>query len=142
MPFENDNNSIDMTQLTPGRRIEIRHPVILPSGRVREFYEIIETHCERPLTYVTHREFGIRPGHDCACQPLGYGDISECSNLKCLSVTCKMHSATCFFCGRVYCSACVNLVHGFYFITNICHTCQKELSKSKLRKVWDKLMWR
>jgi hypothetical protein len=142
MPFDNDVNPVDMTQFAPGRRIENRHPVTLPSGRIREFYEIIETRLEPPLDYITRREFGIRPGHDCGCQPLGFWDISECCNPKCLSVTCKVHSATCFICGRVYCSGCVSLVWGYYFITSLCHSCEKELSTPELIKKLNKLVWR
>lgn len=141
MPFDNDINPVDMTQFAPGRRIENRHPVTLPSGRIREFYETVETRLEPPLNYVTYREFGIRPGHDCGCQPRSFEDISECSNPACLAVTCLRHSSTCFFCGRVYCSACVSLVWGYYFITSICCLCEKERTTPKVIKMLNQLVW-
>ena len=140
MPFDNGFHSAGVVPFAPGRRIENRHPVILPSGRVREFYDIVETRLDPPLTYVTHRDFGIRPGHDCGCQPRGFEDISECSNPKCLSVTCLRHSSTCFFCGQVYCSACVSLVWGYYFLTSICHFCEKDRTTPELIKMLDRLL--
>jgi len=141
MPFDNGFDSVGAVQFAPGRRIENRHPVTLPSGRAREFYEIVETRLEPPMTYVTYREFGIRPGHDCGCQPRGSEDISECSNPKCLSVTCLRHSSTCFFCGRVYCSACVIPVSNDYFLTCICRSCEKDLTRPELVKILDRLVW-
>ncbi len=140
MPFDNIIDPVGAVQFAPGRKIENRHPIILPSGRVRVFYEVVETLLEQ-MTYVTYREFGIRPGHDCGCQPRSFEDISECSNQKCLAVTCLRHSATCFFCGRVYCSACVIPVSNDYFMTCICHFCDKDLTASELVKILDRLVW-
>ena len=127
--------------ITPGRRIENLVPVLLPSGAKREFYETVITYLELPMTYVTYREMGVRPGYDCSCQPMGPHDISECSNPKCLAVTCLAHSDTCPFCGHVYCTGCLTTTYDLGFESLICRLCDKDLRTPKIIKTLRKMIW-
>jgi hypothetical protein len=142
--MENDvysPNSLESEQIAPGRRIENRLHVLLPSGATREFYEDVITCLEPPMTYVTHREMGVRPGYDCSCQPMGPQDISECSNPKCLAVTCLAHSDTCPFCGQAYCTGCLTTTYHLGFESLICRLCDKDLRTPKIIKTLKKIIW-
>ena len=134
-------NPFGPERTAPGRRIENRLPVLLPSGATREFYENVITYLEPPLTYVTCREMGVRPGYDCSCQPMGPNDISECSNPKCLAVTCLAHSDTCPFCGQTYCTGCLTTTYVLGFESLICRLCDKDLRTPKIIKILRKMIW-
>ena len=127
-------------QIAPGRRIENVVRVLLPSGATREFYETVVTYLEAPMTYVTHREMGVRPGYDCSCQPRGPWDIAECS--KCLAVTCLAHSDTCPFCGQVCCTGCLTTTYVLGFESLICRRCEKDLRTPRIIKALRKIIWR
>ena len=142
MPDLNNTFEPEGSEFTaPGRLIVNRQPILLPSGKMREFYEIVNTYLVPPATYITYREFGVRPGYDCACQPQGSWDIAECS--KCLSVTCLLrHSRTCVLCGRPHCSGCLTnclLINGNTCV--ICKDCEKDMKTPKSIKFLNKLFW-
>ena len=138
---DNSFELIGADRPAPGRRIENKQLVFLPSGAVREFYEIVETRLEPPMTYATYRQVGIRPGLDCSCEPKFVQDIAECSNQDCLAVTCLRHSGTCLLCGRVYCSACLRLVNNCGTLACICVLCEKDIKTPKIIKALKKLIW-
>jgi hypothetical protein len=109
----------------PERRVEDFQEMVLPSGRVYAIYEIVETFVEPPLRYVTRHRTGSRPALHCSCRPRDAYDISECSNPKCMAVTCLEHSDTCPLCGAVYCTRCLvgATVDGIPMA--ICRVCEK-----------------
>ena len=137
----NRANPPEPEQIAPGRRIENTVLVLLPSGATREFYEIVATYLEPPLTYVTHRVMGVRPGLDCSCQPQGTHDLSECSNAKCFAVTCLGHSDTCPWCGQVYCTGCLTTTYVLGYESLICRLCERDLRTPRIIRALRRVIW-
>lgn len=121
----------------PSRRIVDTKPVELPSGQVFTFYLIEETHFIPPGVFDTHRHLGVTPPLACRCQPLSLSDITECT--QCQAAVCLGHAATCFQCGRVFCTACLAVDE--MGLLPICQDCASDLKTPKTIKMLKRLIW-
>ena len=129
MPPRNQPMGMPIQQdMLPERHIEKIIPRLLPSGRLFQFYDIVETVVEPPLRYVTRHYRGVEPGLSCSCYPTSEYDISECSNQRCLAVTCLRHSDACPFCGGIYCTQCLTCVQKEGAPIVVCRSCQRRLT--------------
>ncbi len=124
--------------LGPGRIVEHVQVYHLPSGRIWELRQIVETLRDRYGTFRTNSRIEAKPSYDCSCVPESMTDIAECSNPECLAIVCTRHSFTCEVCGKVYCTACgVADEYGF----RICKKCWKKMTTPRLVRWIKSLFW-
>ncbi len=125
--------------LGPGRIVEQVQVYNLPSGRIRELRQIIETVRHEFNNFRTNSRIEARPPYDCSCVPESMTDIAECSNPECLVIVCSRHSFTCQVCGKVHCTACGVADEYGYF--RICRACYRELSTPWIFRWLRKIIW-
>jgi hypothetical protein len=125
--------------LGPGRIVEHVQVYNLPSGKIRELRQIIETVRDEYNNFRTNFRIAAGPPFDCSCMPEDMEDIAECSNPECRAIVCKRHSFTCQADGRVYCTACGVADEYGYF--RICRKCWRKMTTPRVVRWIKSLLW-
>jgi len=124
-----------------GRVIQTVNRYLLPSGRVRELREVVETFQDSQGIFRTGKYVEAVPPLDCGCVPEDMNDVAECA--RCGSVVCaSKHSLTCPVCGIVHCLACtVTLEIEDGREIRLCKECAAEARTPTVIKVIRKAIW-
>jgi len=125
--------------LGPGRISEHVQVYNLPSGRIRELRQIVETVIDDYNRARTNSRIEARPPLDCSCVPEDMTDIAECSNPECLAIVCTRHSFTCEECGGVFCLRCGVADEYGYF--RICKKSWKKMTTPRIVRWIKSLLW-
>lgn len=134
------NPPVNIPAIAPGREIRRCVRRQFSNGRVIEFVYRLETHATPEMTFQTW-ELEDCPGLDCSCTPLDADDVVCCS--LCGTLACvRRHAASCFSCGRVFCSACLHGAVVQQQFALLCEACRDRLLLSWLARLWKRLVRR